>query len=154
MIISPFDHEQKLANYKRTLSLNTFNNLLPQISSTKESSLYSFHLKESEAQDLISYDESSSCKKPIKVKACFGDCVWQFEGKKEWTETLSTPDYLGSDSFSICADNYLDQLSQKNWSKSVKQTLCEQFVFEVVRKSHGPGESCAALRFEVDCSQL
>src|SRR5690606_31476942 len=157
MVASPFDHEQKLANYQKKPNQNSssddlFGNFFTPTFDTGKSSLYIHNLEEDEARDLISYDSKNNCKTSIKVNTCFGDCIWAQEGKTEWTETLSTPEYLGDDSFSICADKHIAKISNKAWSKDVKQALCEQFVWEVIRKSHAAGESCAALRLDADCS--
>lgn len=153
LVLSPFDHAQKLAGYQRTNDNILFSDYLTPLFKEESSTLYAHNLNKKEANDLIYYNKSD-CKHPIKIYACFGDCVWSEPGQKQWTETLATPEFLGSDNFNICADNYIKNIAHTSHSKAVKQIKCEQFVWEVIRKSNSTGESCAALRLEADCSQL
>ena len=91
----------------------------------------------------------ADCKKPIKAKLCFGDCIDL--SKTDIGETLSTPDPLGSDKMEICGDELDSKLKNLKLSTSVRRELCEAFFWKSFMKKGGLYMSCAAVRGETSC---
>ncbi len=155
-VYSPFDSQFKLDNQGlsaynpfemkfnqfESKTIKTVNNLSEYIGS---------RYTEKEVEKWI---DAKSCSKAIKVKACFGDCVWEEGADKNWRETLSTSEPLGTDEYSICVDKILTKNSFKGLSKEVVQVKCEKIAWELIRKLEFSGASCAATRADYDCSAL
>ena len=153
VIYSPFDSKYTLdlpKNRKLSFVDNTPFSFQSNDDEQSENKISEFFNSKKEAQSLL---YNKGCKHKIKVNTCFGDCIWEEESAKNgYVETISTPNPLGEDSFSICADNYLSKL--KSSSRSVVNFKCEKFIWEFIRTSGLTGESCAALRFNHNCAQI
>ena len=153
VIYSPFDTKYKLQlpkNRRLSYADNTPFSFLDNSVDESTNKMSEFFKNQKEAQLII---DKKDCKKSIKVNTCFGDCVWEEKSAKNgYVETISTPNPLGEDSFSICVDNYTSKI--KASSKSVVNFKCEKFIWEFLRTSGMTGESCAALRFNHNCANL
>lgn len=156
LIYSPYDKDQILLNHKKNiLRESPFTPFMTEQNKNQYQNILDTSTSIEEAKNLFIYsDETKPCNHPIKIKSCFGDCIWAQEGQKEWTETLQTKEFFGDLDYKICADNYISKIKNKNWSDDVKNTLCKKFAWETILRSDAPGTSCAAFRVEVDCSQL
>lgn len=99
------------------------------------------------------------CKSPIRAGICFGDCMTDLPGK-EWAVLLAsnTPSVITD--FSICGDEFLEELRQNpdvaKASLPVREHFCREYFWRSVRKhDRGTGPtSCSALRGEVDCASF
>lgn len=91
------------------------------------------------------------CKKPIKAKLCFGDCIDLNSKEAEISETLSTSDPLGSDDLEYCGDDLDTKLQNLKLSASVRRELCESFFWQSFMKMGNMYKSCAAIRGETTC---
>lgn len=156
VVYSPFDERFQLANNGQatyqTFQLNPFS---ANFSSDKPiNKLEEFFIDRNE-NDLKALYDNTECKNPIKIHSCFGDCV--FENKKDqnkWSETLSTTEHLGTNDFTICADEFNKKVKNENYSRDIRTFKCEKFVWEYMRKTELMGSSCAALRLETNCDKI
>lgn len=156
IVYSPFDTRFHLANLGQS-KYHAFASgpFTPTISRTKPTNELQEFIANESSEDLNKMVDAKECKKNIKVHSCFGDCVWEnTEKSKEWSETLSTTEYLGTNDFSICANHFLKQVHNKKYSRDIRTFKCEKYVWEFMRKTEALGSSCAALRVETNCDKI
>lgn len=156
IVYSPFDTRFQLANTGQSkyqaFSSNPFT---PTIAPKKPTNELQEFINNESPEDLYKMMDIKKCKKKIKVHTCFGDCVWENTGKTQnWSETLSTTEYLGTNDFSICANHFLEQVETNKYSRDIKTFKCEKYVWEFMRKTEAMGSSCAALRVETNCDEI
>lgn len=156
IIYSPFDSRFQLANNGQSnykpFSANPFS---PTMTPDRPANELQEFIKDESETKLQEFVNNSECKKNIKIHSCFGDCVWEAQDKsKTWSETLSTTEHLGTDDFTICADKFLEQIKDKNYSRNIRTFKCEKYVWEFMRKTEVMGSSCAALRVESNCDKI
>lgn len=157
IVKSPFDESLKIKNIGRTAFIpkEEFFYGTPQSeiknSVNKLSEFIPLNTNKEELEKLI---DKKDCLKPIKIKACFGDCVFETQNNNQWVETINTPGPLGTDDYSICGDNFSKKIDPKLQSKDYIQLKCEKYVWEVIQAIDMSGASCAALRLDTDCSAL
>jgi hypothetical protein len=137
-IVSPFDSSVQLDK----ISPQAVQHVLP-VSGLKPKKL---------SHDFVEFAPPKNCKKLIKGTFCFGDCVALDSGPMK--ELLSGPEPLGSDTYSICADQLISNFKDKKLSKDVKQYLCEDYFISALKDMNAGGFSCAAARIDIDCSHL
>lgn len=93
----------------------------------------------------------ADCKKPIKAKMCFGDCIDLASSENEIVETLSTSEPLGSDDMEICGDELAMKLQDLKLSASVRREVCEAYFWQSFMKRENKYKSCAAIRGDTTC---
>jgi hypothetical protein len=98
------------------------------------------------------YVMPKDCKKQISGTFCYGDCVALDGGPLK--ELLSGPESLGSDNYSLCADDLIEKIKNKNLASDVVNFYCEDYFISTLKNFNAGGWSCAAARATVDCSQL
>ena len=125
--------------------------------------LKSSHEFNTEVGSLIEYpgksnpEEDKKCKNILVGNLCFGDCVADNPIKGAgWIELLQSKDkeYITKDTLKICGDKLIDQLSNKNISRSVKINLCEKFYWKTIYELRATGVSCQAARGNINCDQI
>lgn len=100
---------------------------------------------------LPNWDEKKlKCKKMAKVSTCFGDCIFEVEGREHWRESISTAGYLGDYKTNICLDSFKESFDKLS-TKIEKRHLCHKLIWEIFRRSKALGTSCAAFRFDYSC---
>lgn len=98
---------------------------------------------------------TGECKKIIKAKLCFGDCVDLNSSGQDMTETLATPEPLGTEEIEMCADELLRRLSKEKLSAGVRAQLCEAYFWQSFLKlDYRLFKSCAAIRGETNCQEF
>lgn len=102
----------------------------------------------------INDDEEKKCEKKIVGNICFGDCIDMNSKGASLTETLATPEPLGKETISICADELYARLKNEKISPSSKKVICENYFWTTIMKGKISVKSCAAVRGDVDCSNL
>jgi len=105
----------------------------------------------------LKQDSKASCKNQLKGKVCFGDCIIYDEKnpKAPTPLTLMTKEIPVFDQEEIiCADGLEKQLSGKKYSKSVVESLCQNFYTQSLTLSRLTGSTCAAFRGAADCQSL
>jgi len=143
-LISPFDNS---AGSIRIAKLST---LISEPQQSKTIEFADNGLKINLAPGTI----KAECKKNIKAKLCFGDCVDLSNTSKEISETLSTPDPLGTDEIAICGDELAAKFHNLKLSSSVRRELCEAYFWQSFMKLDNMYKSCAAIRGETDCGSF
>lgn len=99
--------------------------------------------------------DKKACKKVITGKLCFGDCVDMNSSGSDLQETLGTPEPLGTDEITMCADELVQRLSSENLSQQVRKGLCEAYYWNSFLKLDSRlFKSCAAIRGSLDCEQF
>lgn len=99
--------------------------------------------------------DKASCKKIITGKLCFGDCIDMNSNDKDMTETLGTPEPLGTDEIVMCADDLVERLSKENLSQQTRTALCESYYWNSFLKlDYRLFKSCAAIRGSLDCEHF
>ena len=73
---------------------------------------------------------------------------------KEISETLGTPDPLGSDDMEICGDELATKLQDLKLSISVRREICEAYFWQSFMKMDNTYKSCAAIRGETTCESF
>jgi hypothetical protein len=149
VVLSPFDDKVKLDNpYKEKYSYQRPNGYLDYAGSdwAKEIKLTD---RNQVIDKYIDYEGNKKCQHRAKVETCFGDCVFDGEGKK-WIETLITPEYLGDDKFDICLDDFASKFESIK-SESLKDFNCHKLIYEVLMRAEATGTSCAAFRYNYTC---
>lgn len=156
VIYSPFDEQFQLANnglssYK-PFSSNPFSTTMTPDRPVNELKEFIKSESDKQLQELV---DKKECKKNIKIHSCFGDCVWErADETKSWSETLSTTEHLGTNDFTICADNFIKKIAKENYSRNIRTYKCEKYVWELMRRLEIMGSSCAALRVESNCDKI
>jgi len=139
LIKSPFDKNIKdlepvVKNESQNLSLQTFAWKVDKIRHSNEP-----------------YPFPKDCKKTITGTLCFGDCI-TLEG--ESMDLLQSPAPLASEKYRYCADELVKKISEKKLAPSVRKHYCETYFASQLVKNFAMGLSCAAARFNVDCSSF
>ena len=152
IIYSPFDNRFTLNNVPKENKIEQVDifgwGKTEPIKPKNKSEHFTTNLSQDNVQKLFNNKE---CSYQIKVSTCFGDCV--FENKNSnWNETINTNQPLGEEEFTLCADNFVEQFKNKPFIYT--KIKCEQLVWEIIQKSQSMGSSCAALRYDIDCSKL
>lgn len=157
VVMSPFDPSFKLKQRKAKEKEMEF----PLLNFSPEKLFQSENIKKRnliqeyniDDKSLNSLSQIKSCNHIIKVRSCFGDCIFDDPNdKNKFIETLSTPEPFGNDTYEICADIFIERI--KSNSKEVSKFKCEKLVWEHMRYVESPGESCAAYRYNTNCSEL
>ena len=144
ILVSPFDNRAgsvRVPNISAAISM-------PETSKTIdfENSGLKFSLQSGKSMP--------ECKNKIKAKLCFGDCVDLSTSDKEISETLGTPDPLGSDDMEICGDELATKLQDLKLSISVRREICEAYFWQSFMKMDNTYKSCAAIRGETTCESF
>lgn len=151
--ISPFDSKARAEQF-----YSIAGNLVRRIHSFEgpheTSSDYTFKVPGLEMSLPINDDESKKCERKIIGNICYGDCIDMNSKGDTLTETLATPEPLGRETLSICADEIYARLKNEKISASSKQLICENYYWTTVMKGRVSVKTCAAVRGDVDCSQV
>ena len=102
-------------------------------------------------------DKKAKCKNPIQGKVCFGDCfLYDDQNPNAHAPlTLMTKESPVFDQEeTVCADPLVKELSLKPLSKSVVETICQNFYTQSLSQSKVIGSSCAAFRGSANCKDL
>lgn len=94
----------------------------------------------------------AECKKPIKAKLCFGDCLDL--SQSEIVETISTAEPLGSDAIELCGDQLEAKLLKLKLSPSVRRQFCEAYFWNsylYIDSMNTRFKTCGALRGDTSC---
>lgn len=146
--LSPFDNNaQSEKFYKLTGDLI-------KKSSPIQSNDYSFQTEGLSLELPINDDEDLKCDHKIVANICFGDCIDMNNKGKDFVETLATPNPLGEETMSICADELYNRFKNLKASKEAKQLICENYFWTTVMKGRITVKSCAAVRGDVNCQAL
>lgn len=147
LLLSPFDKSFELKQQNSSISnLNFFSNFNDLDYTVKANNLSEFIRNDYDLRLL----KKNNCVQKVKVNTCFGDCIFEADNEVGFVETISTPKSFGEDSFSIC----IDHLALDGKPKSVREFKCEKVIWEYMRFSKAIGESCAAVRFDHNCSDV
>jgi hypothetical protein len=98
------------------------------------------------------YKLPKGCKKTVSGAFCYGDCITLHDGP--FKELLSSPEPLGEDSYSFCADELVKKFGGRIFSRDVVNFYCEDFFVANLKKISARGLTCASSRVVVDCSKL
>lgn len=151
--ISPFDSRAGAEQYY-SITGKLVKNIHSLSGSADISSDYAFKVSGFEMSLPINDDENKKCEKKIVGNICYGDCIDMNAKGDTLTETLATPEPLGRDTLSICADELYTRLKNEKISASSKQLICENYFWTNVMKGKITVNSCAAVRGDVDCSGI
>lgn len=102
--------------------------------------------------DKKNYQLPPECKNKISGTFCYGDCITLDEGP--FKELLSSPKPLGEDNYTICADDLVKKLKNKNLSQDVVNFYCEDYFISNLKALNATGLTCASSRISVNCSNL
>lgn len=99
-----------------------------------------------------------NCSRPIEAQICYGDCI-DLQVETNVVETLGTSQPLGQDVEKICGDHLYSYFQNKKLTPMMKKKYCEEFFWLVYTNHHGlksnrMTSTCAALRGDIDCSNL
>jgi hypothetical protein len=101
------------------------------------------------------HQEPVKCSIRITGKSCFGDCVLlEIETEGKIPLTLMTDHPYATEEKSICADDLVKSFSGKNPSEAAARVLCREYFARRLLYTKSMGTSCAAFRFDADCSQV
>jgi hypothetical protein len=142
-VVSPFDQTMKTekVSFVKTNNLTDLEIKTSWLKPKKEIS-----------HNSAKYIMPKNCKKQISGTFCFGDCVALDSGPLK--ELLSGPEPLGSDTYTLCADNLVKKIGKKKLAREVVDFYCEDYFISTLKDINAGGFSCAAARAVVDCSQL
>lgn len=99
------------------------------------------------------YVMPTNCKNEIKGSFCYGDCI-TLNDNEPFKELLSSPNPLGNDDYTFCADELVKKISSKKISKDVIEFYCEDFFISELKKLSVTGLTCASSRISVNCTNL
>lgn len=137
IVRSPYDSKYKLARKSQT------GLMLPSSSSHPQPLAPGTH------------QEPVDCSTKITGKACFGDCVLpESETEGKIPLTLMTDHPYATEEKSICAVDLVKSFSEKKISQAAAQVLCREYFARRLLYTKSMGTSCAAFRFDADCSQV
>lgn len=109
---------------------------------------------------------TKSCKSPISVSVCFGDCLCDPGALSEcpknsengrWSEVLGTRLPPATRELHLCADSLVDELGSMGLSRAATDVLrfyCEDFAWRSIYARKPLGSTCSAYRGRVNCDAV
>lgn len=95
---------------------------------------------------------AEGCGNQIKATFCYGDCITLDDRN---TQLLASANPLGSDEISLCVDDLVSHLRERNiTSPSLIKHYCETYFLNFLKSNRTIGLSCSSSRFDIDCSSI